>query len=238
MKFRFWLALPAAAAAAAGCNGAARTAPQGTTAAVRPADPKFQADLKRFEETRVTWHTIQEKETFFALSQKYGVPVAAIAAANPQLDPRGLAVGVKVAVPGFGPAVGPAPAAVAGPKPPAVKTRDRGRLCYPVVGTARQGQGPTPGVEFAARSGTTVVAAGAGKVVVATPDLGGLGPTVIIDHGNGLCTLYARLADFAVRPDQRVGRGEAIGRAGPAALVFRVYEGPVAQAPGAYLNKR
>jgi lipoprotein NlpD len=236
--------LPAVLALLAGCNGATRTPPDNPVPVARPADPAFQANLKRYEEQRITWHTIQKGETFYSLSRQYGVPVAAIAAANPQLDMRSIAVGEKVAVPGFGPAGTPPstqpvqPAPTLGPKPSPVKTRDRGRLCYPVAGTAREGKGPTPGVEFAAPLGATVVAADAGKIVLASPELGGFGPTVIVDHGGGLCTLYGRLADFAVKPDQKVSRGEAIGRCGAAGLVFRVYEGPEARAPGGFLNKK
>jgi len=238
--------IPICAAAAvlllAGCNGTVRTSTDAGGRTVRPPDPAFQAALKRYEEQRVTWHVMQKGETFYSLSQKYGVPVAAISVANPQLDPRNIGVGQKVAVPGFGPAdvkppVAPVPTPVAS-KPPPVKTRDRGRFCYPVAGTARDPKGPTPGVEFSVPAGATVVAAHDGRVVVATPDLGGLGPTVIIDHGNGLCTLYGRLADFAVKTEQKVGRGEAIGRASAVALVFRVYEGPVAREPAGYLNKK
>jgi lipoprotein NlpD len=241
MSPRLMLALPAILLTLAGCNGSTRTPPETPVAVTRPADPAFQANLKRYEEQRIVWHEIQEKETFYSLSQRYGVPVAAIAAANPQLDQNHIAIHEKVAVPGAVPApatpdVQPAP--TLGPKPSPVKTRDRGRLCYPVAGTAREGRGPTPGVEFVAPLGATVVAADAGKVVLASPELGGFGPTVIVDHGGGLCTLYGRLADFAVKPDQKVSRGEAIGRCGAVGLVFRVYQGAEARAPGGYLNKK
>ncbi|HOX08095.1 MAG TPA: peptidoglycan DD-metalloendopeptidase family protein [Planctomycetota bacterium] len=244
MRFIMIRAVPAALFLLAGCNGATRTPPPGTTARVRPADPQFQADLKRYEEQRVTWHTIKKGETFFSLSRQYGVPVAAIAAANPHVDQSKISVGEKVAVPGYGAATGPTPApqppdaSPLGPKPSAVKTRDVGRFRYPVAGTAVQAKGPTPGVEFAVPVGAAVMAADAGKVVLASPDLGGLGPTVIVDHGGGLCTLYGRMADFAVKPDQKVGRGEAIGRCGAVRFVFRVYDGPVARDPAGYLNRK
>lgn len=43
---------------------------------------------------------------------------------------------------------------------------------------------------------------------------GGYGNVVLIQHGDGLQTLYAHLASYGVKPGQRVGRGELIGRAG------------------------
>jgi len=44
-------------------------------------------------------HTIRSGDTFTKLSQQYGVSVAAILAANPDVDPRRLAVGQKITIP-------------------------------------------------------------------------------------------------------------------------------------------
>nr|NIM07245.1 peptidoglycan DD-metalloendopeptidase family protein [Armatimonadota bacterium]NIM24817.1 peptidoglycan DD-metalloendopeptidase family protein [Armatimonadota bacterium]NIM68708.1 peptidoglycan DD-metalloendopeptidase family protein [Armatimonadota bacterium]NIM77003.1 peptidoglycan DD-metalloendopeptidase family protein [Armatimonadota bacterium]NIN06908.1 peptidoglycan DD-metalloendopeptidase family protein [Armatimonadota bacterium] len=40
------------------------------------------------------------------------------------------------------------------------------------------------------------------------------GQTIIIDHGQGVCTLYLHLSKILVKPDQAVKRGELIGRVG------------------------
>lgn len=44
-------------------------------------------------------HTIQSGDTFSQLSKQYNVSVAAILAANPDVDPRRLAVGQKIRIP-------------------------------------------------------------------------------------------------------------------------------------------
>lgn len=44
-------------------------------------------------------HTIRSGDTFTKLSQQYNVSVAAILAANPDVDPRRLAVGQKIKIP-------------------------------------------------------------------------------------------------------------------------------------------
>ncbi|MGE9295133.1 MAG: LysM peptidoglycan-binding domain-containing protein [Puniceicoccales bacterium] len=44
-------------------------------------------------------HTIRSGDTFTKLSQQYNVSVAAILAANPDVDPRRLAVGQKITIP-------------------------------------------------------------------------------------------------------------------------------------------
>jgi murein DD-endopeptidase MepM/ murein hydrolase activator NlpD len=40
------------------------------------------------------------------------------------------------------------------------------------------------------------------------------GKSLVLDHGQGLYTMYFHLEGFLVGPGQRVGRGEAIARVG------------------------
>jgi murein DD-endopeptidase MepM/ murein hydrolase activator NlpD len=47
---------------------------------------------------------------------------------------------------------------------------------------------------------------------------GGYGNVVIIDHGNGLATLYAHQSTIAVSVNQMVARGEVIGYIGSTGL--------------------
>ena len=58
-----------------------------------------------------------------------------------------------------------------------------------------------------------VPAANSGIVVYAD-DLGIYGNTVIIDHGQGISSLYAHLSSMAVSAGQQVMRGVAIGNTG------------------------
>ncbi|HOK46015.1 MAG TPA: peptidoglycan DD-metalloendopeptidase family protein [Bryobacteraceae bacterium] len=69
------------------------------------------------------------------------------------------------------------------------------------------------GVDISAPTGTPVRAAADGYVVQAQ-FISGYGRTVIIDHGNGLQTLYAHLSSFAVVPGQEIRQGEMIGAVG------------------------
>lgn len=70
------------------------------------------------------------------------------------------------------------------------------------------------GLDFPARAGTPVYAAGFGTVVAAGFDSSGWGNMVVIGHRFGLRTLYAHLATIAVAPGQRVGVGQRIGTVG------------------------
>ena len=64
-------------------------------------------------------------------------------------------------------------------------------------------------------NGAKVVAAGPGKVISAG-DRSGYGQTVIIDHGNGVTTLYAHMqaGSISVSNGQSVSAGQQVGRVG------------------------
>jgi len=71
------------------------------------------------------------------------------------------------------------------------------------------------GIDISAPSGTPVLAASSGVVVIAQGGYNyGYGNFVEIDHGNGYATIYAHLSQINVGVCQGVGAGELIGLAG------------------------
>jgi murein DD-endopeptidase MepM/ murein hydrolase activator NlpD len=69
------------------------------------------------------------------------------------------------------------------------------------------------GIDLAARTGTPVVAAGAGKVVRAG-EASGYGNLVVVDHGNGTQTRYAHLDRVDVKVGDVLDAGQPLGAAG------------------------
>jgi murein DD-endopeptidase MepM/ murein hydrolase activator NlpD len=71
------------------------------------------------------------------------------------------------------------------------------------------------GLDLGAANGTDILAAEAG-VVITAGWLSGYGNTVVIDHGNGLWTLYAHIRNngIAVKEGQEVKRGQKIAEVG------------------------
>jgi murein DD-endopeptidase MepM/ murein hydrolase activator NlpD len=69
------------------------------------------------------------------------------------------------------------------------------------------------GIDLAARTGTPVVAAGAGKVVRAG-EASGYGNLVVVDHGNGTQTRYAHLDRIDVKVGDTLDAGQSLGAAG------------------------
>jgi murein DD-endopeptidase MepM/ murein hydrolase activator NlpD len=72
-----------------------------------------------------------------------------------------------------------------------------------------------PGIDIGAPSGSPIVAAGAGRVTYAG-GRGSYGNVVMIDHGNGVVTLYAhqRTGGIKVGVGQSVDKGQRIGTVG------------------------
>jgi len=69
------------------------------------------------------------------------------------------------------------------------------------------------GVDFSVPAGTPVLAANAGQVVLAEEHFFA-GKSLVLDHGEGLYTMYFHLQDSLVGVGQRVAQGEPIGRVG------------------------
>jgi hypothetical protein len=69
------------------------------------------------------------------------------------------------------------------------------------------------GVDWAAPTGTPVIAAAAGRVIQAGTD-GAYGNVVLMDHGGGWQTLYAQLSRFHVQAGACVAAGETCARMG------------------------
>ena len=88
-------------------------------------------------------------------------------------------------------------------------TSDFGWRIHPIYGTRRL----HAGTDFGVDEGTPVHAADGG-VVVEAGWVSGYGYTVIIDHGNGMSTLYAHNSEVAVSPGQTVSKGQVVSYSG------------------------
>ena len=69
------------------------------------------------------------------------------------------------------------------------------------------------GVDIPAGYGSSIIAADSGSVIISTYS-SSYGNYVVIDHGNGMTTLYAHMSASAVGAGESVGKGQVIGYVG------------------------
>lgn len=70
------------------------------------------------------------------------------------------------------------------------------------------------GADFSAQQGTPIYATADGEVSRTRKSSTGLGWSIKIDHGYGFETVYGHMSRFAVKPGEKVSRGQIIGYVG------------------------
>lgn len=70
------------------------------------------------------------------------------------------------------------------------------------------------GLDYAGYVGDPIVAPADGVVTLVGPNFTLLGNCVLINHGEGLCSLYMHLSEIGVRKGDKVREGQQIGRIG------------------------
>ena len=129
-----------------------------------------------------------------------------------------------------------------------VPSRGSGQLAWPAVGgyissqTGYRWGKMHKGIDIARPSDRTIKAADNGTIVSAGWD-GGYGNKIVINHNNGLKTVYAHLNSINVNVGQTVSKGQKIGVMGTTGdstgvhLHFEVYKNGALQNPLNYVNR-
>lgn len=183
-------------------------------------------------------HTVKSGDSLASLAKKYSSNAQEIASYNGLSSVDELVSGATVIIPGGELAAAPAAKvkAKAAPKTAATSKIKTGGSMGSVKGTGNTSDGsfsssfanPAPagrvsqgihgwnGVDMAAPSGSPIYAAAGGTVIVSRVGgwNGGYGNYVVIDHGNGVQTLYAHMSTDDVSVGETVSRGQKIGSVG------------------------
>jgi len=108
-----------------------------------------------------------------------------------------------------------------------------------VFGTRRTFNGAVEsvhkGVDYAVPAGTPVFAVNSGTVILAHP-LFFEGNCVVLDHGQGLLTLYLHLSEIGVREGDRIAKGQQIGMSGATGRATGAHLHVAVRWQGMYLN--
>ena len=214
-------------------------------------------------------HTVKSGETGFGIAMDYGVPWGAIATAN-GLDPKTrVRSGHKLVIPtmakpGIADADDDADVDRATDKPdaatsdkssttraaPKVATAAPVRFVWPIPGKVRRGFAPRSkaashdGIDLIGAKGDPVRAAAPGLVWYAGKEPNLYGNVVILDHGKGWFSAYAKLSRLTVKKGEQVRSGERVGLVGNTGstatteLHFEIRRKTVPQDPLALLPER
>jgi len=157
-------------------------------------------------------HLVQEGETVADLAESYEVAAAAITEANSLPGPGHIAAGAELIIPGARPSI------VHNVKVGSQTVAIYGSFQWPVSGYITSYYGWRwgrfhHGIDIGAPHGRSIQATRAGKVVFAGWK-GGYGYAVVIDHGDGLTSLYGHASSLLVSYGQWVEAGQVIARIG------------------------
>jgi murein DD-endopeptidase MepM/ murein hydrolase activator NlpD len=181
--------------------------------------------------TAGTHHIVRPGDTLAAIGRLYGVNWQILAKANQRVDPHRIEVGQAIWIPSQ-------PRMERNGVPTlAVPSRlvpDR-LLQWPTDGVLSSGFGLRGGrfhggIDISGERGSPVAAVDNGVVIFSGRGPDGYGNAVMLDHGNGLVTLYAHNQRNIVRQGERVRRGQTIalmgdsGRASGTHLHFEVHQ--------------
>jgi len=168
-------------------------------------------------------HTIARGDTLNAIAARYRAKAEDILEINKLSSASELVIGAKIVVPD---GIPPAPA-----RPittPSSGLADLGSIFKPAPAAAGAFNWPTTarritqyfrgwrhtGIDIGNKTGQPVYAAEDGLVTASGWNSGGYGYYIIIDHGNGIQTLYAHNSKLIVERGDRVSKGDVIAAIG------------------------
>lgn len=161
------------------------------------------------------YHIVQPGETLAAIGRTYGVSWQLLTRVNRLADPNQIEVGQSIWI----------PLQLDGERnssPPAASSArflPQKSLYWPVEGVISSGFGMRNGrfhggIDIPGPKGTPIMAAAEGLVIFSRRSSNGYGNSVMLDHGDGLVTVYAHNARNKVREGERVRQGHIIASMG------------------------
>ena len=189
-------------------------------------------------------HVVQPGQTLWRIARAYDVPLDTVLAANGIADPTHVEIGTPVFIPGVLMTIQVEPY----PAPIPVPRRSRAPIgatvadfLWPIADGAlmrpfgeQRRTHKHAGIDIRGASGEAILAGRDGTVAFAGPTRSGYGSMVVIDHGDGVQSLYGHARKTLVKTGDPVKRGDTIalvGRTGNATTEHCHFEIRLANRP-------
>ncbi len=182
------------------------------------------------------YHRVEKGQTLWKISKIYGVDLEELARVNKIADTTAVEVGQQVFIPNR-----------VNPPAQTVKYSDSDDFIWPLRGRLSGSFGQminnmlNKGINIQPYASLDILASRSGRVVFIDNDFVGFGKTIIIEHADGLFTVYGRNSELFVKAGDNVQKGMVIAKAGSAGrdrniyLHFEVRRGSTPQNPLFYL---
>ena len=181
------------------------------------------------------YHRVEKGDTLWKISKMYNADLERIADINRITDNTKIEIGQQIFIPDA--------------KQPVAQTPKylSDDFAWPLRGRVISGFSSisnnmvNKGINIQPYGNPDVFAARQGKVVFYSDDFGVFGKTIIIDHGDGLSSVYARNSQVFIKVGDIVSKGACIARTGAsgrdrnAYLHFEIRKGYIPQNPSYYL---
>ena len=183
-----------------------------------------------------TYYKVEKGQTLWKVSKMYGVDLEELARVNRITDTTAIEAGQQIFIPNR-----------FQPRAQAVKYNESEDFIWPLRGRVTGAFGTTinnmlnKGINIEPSGSLDVLASRSGKVVFTDENFAGFGKTIIIEHSDGLFTVYGRNSEIFVQAGDNVQKGMSIARAGSSGrdrnvyLHFEVRRGHLTQNPLFYL---
>lgn len=167
-------------------------------------------------------HTVAKSETLASIAKKYKVDADVIVGFNGLETGAVLAIGDELIIPDAempNDTAKPSSGKPSSGKKGGTLVDASGYFIHPVPNMKRRSQGlhgpGKRGVDLAAPTGTSIIAAASGTVLLSRDGYnGGYGNMLILQHANGTKTLYAHMSKRVAASGTKVKQGDLIGYVG------------------------
>lgn len=182
------------------------------------------------------YHRMEKGQTLWGISRMYNIGLDELLKANHISDATNIEIGQLILIP-------------QAQKPQALAAKsDIENFIWPLKGKMLAAFGQVfnntvnKGINIQPYGDRNILASRSGKAVFCADNLSGFGKTIIIDHGDGFLTVYARNSEILIKAGDMVEKGTPIAKAGATGgrdknvyLHFEIRKGNVPQNPNFYL---